>query len=88
MVKQTDFDLVIMDLRMPVMDGFSAARKIRNWEAGKFRKALPLIALSASVMVEDVEHCLSAGFTSHLGKPIHKEKLLHTIDMYAQKISP
>jgi len=88
MVKENDFDLIIMDLRMPVMDGFSAAREIRNWEAKQFRKPLPLVALSASVMVEDVQHCLSAGFTSHLGKPIRKEKLLHTIDMYAQEISP
>ena len=88
MVKASEFDLIIMDLRMPIMDGYTAAREIRNWEARQFRKALPIVALSASVMAEDVKHSLSVGFTSHIGKPVHKEKLLHTIDMYAREISP
>jgi CheY-like chemotaxis protein len=72
LVQSNEFDLVIMDLRMPVMDGYSATQKIRSWETRQFRKPLPIVALSASVMVEDVEQCLSSGFNSHLGKPSKK----------------
>jgi signal transduction histidine kinase/CheY-like chemotaxis protein len=84
MMQSGNPDLVLMDLRMPEMDGYTAAREMREWEQQEQRRTVPIIALSASVMAEDVEECLLAGFTSHLGKPILKSRLLEVIGSYAR----
>ncbi len=64
------FDLILMDLQMPIMDGLSAARAIRSAEASDGRDPTPIIGLTANAMMEDVERCLDAGMESHVAKPI------------------
>ncbi len=67
------FDAILMDIQMPVMDGYEATRQIRAAEGGKGR--VPIIALSANVFMEDIEKCLKAGMDAHLGKPMDIEKI-------------
>ncbi len=77
--KQENFDLVLMDLQMPVMDGYSAISHIRSWEKSQKRLTVPIIALSAHVIAEEIERCLSLGATAHLSKPVRKATLLNKI---------
>jgi two-component system sensor histidine kinase/response regulator len=78
--KQQRFDLVLMDIQMPVMDGLAATRAIRTWETLHHIAATPIIALTASALGGNVNECFAAGATFHLAKPIKKAVLLATID--------
>ena len=71
------YDAVLMDLRMPGMDGFEAARRIRALTG--LRGAVPIIALTAQVFAEHVEECRRAGMDGHLGKPFTQQALLDAI---------
>jgi CheY-like chemotaxis protein len=75
------YDVVLMDIQMPIMGGFEATRQIR-----KQYKELPIIALSAAAMVEDKDKALEAGMNDHLGKPVDVQ-LLHEKVAYWAKIS-
>jgi len=68
-------DLILMDLHMPVMDGYSATEQIRQWEAQHARRHLPIIALTADAFEEDRRHCLAVGMNDFLSKPIALESL-------------
>lgn len=70
------FHVVLMDLQMPVMDGYTATQKIRH-ELG--RKSLPIIAMTANAMESDKEACLKAGLNDHVGKPFDLHNLIDTI---------
>ncbi len=74
-----DYDLVLMDRQMPVMDGLTATRAIRAWEQANDRPPTPIIALTASALKGDREMCLAAGCTAFLTKPIKQEVLLQAI---------
>ncbi len=74
-----EYDLVLMDRQMPVMDGLTATRKIRAWEKANGRSPTPIIALTASALKGDREKCLAAGCTAFLTKPIKQEVLLRAI---------
>jgi len=74
-----DFDLVLMDRQMPVMDGLTATRAIREWEEAKNRPPTPIIALTASALKGDQEKFMAAGCTAYLTKPIKQDVLLHAI---------
>jgi CheY-like chemotaxis protein len=76
MVGKNDYDLVLMDMQMPVMDGITATKSIR---ANPRRKSLPVIAMTANAMDRDREACLKAGMNDHLAKPIDPEKLYATL---------
>jgi two-component system sensor histidine kinase/response regulator len=75
-IAETSFDAVLMDCQMPVMDGFTATRRIRESErrAGRGHR-LPIIALTANVMSEDRENCIAAGMDAHVGKPLEPTQL-------------
>ncbi|MCL2387528.1 MAG: ATP-binding protein [Defluviitaleaceae bacterium] len=75
------FDLIFMDLQMPEMDGFTATRKIRAMDDPK-AKTIPIIAMTANVLSEDVQKCLAAGMNSHIGKPIDIESVMKIIRKY------
>lgn len=81
-IKSENYDLVLMDMQMPVMDGFTATKKIREWEKHDGRGRTTIIALTAYAMKEEIEKTLNAGCDAHLKKPIKKEKLLKTIKKY------
>src|SRR3984957_6470709 len=82
-VAESTFDAVLMDCQMPVMDGFTATRRIREIErqSGRGRR-LPIIALTANVMSEDRDSCLAAGMDAHLGKPIEPAQLILCLSRY------
>jgi two-component system, sensor histidine kinase and response regulator len=80
---ESTYDAVLMDCQMPVMDGFTATRRIRELERDNKRaKRLPIIALTANVMSEDRESCIAAGMDAHLGKPIEPEQLISCLSRY------
>jgi signal transduction histidine kinase/CheY-like chemotaxis protein len=76
-VQAESFDLILMDLQMPVMDGLEATRRIRALPPP--RNAIPVIAVTASVLPEQVESCRAAGMNAHLAKPIDRESLLRLV---------
>jgi PAS domain S-box-containing protein len=73
------YDVVLMDRQMPVMDGLTATRAIREWEQTNHRPSTPIIALTASALKGDQEQCVAAGCTAYLTKPIKQEVLLQAI---------
>jgi PAS domain S-box-containing protein len=73
------YDLILMDRQMPVMDGLTATRAIREWEQANQRPPTPIIALTASALKGDQEKCVAAGCTAYLTKPIKQEVLLQAI---------
>jgi len=79
-VSQRPFDLVLMDVQMPVMDGLEATQTIRQNEAGEQQRRLPIVALTAHAMVGDRERCLAAGMDGYVTKPVQKQVLFATID--------
>jgi CheY-like chemotaxis protein len=73
------FSCVFMDCQMPVMDGFTATKKIREGKAGQHNKDIPIIALTANAMSGDQKLCLDAGMNKYLSKPISMEMLQETL---------
>jgi PAS domain S-box-containing protein len=73
------YDVVLMDIQMPVLDGYSAVRKIREWETANERGRTPIIALSASALETDVRHAIQVGCDLHVSKPVKKSTLLKAI---------
>jgi CheY-like chemotaxis protein/HPt (histidine-containing phosphotransfer) domain-containing protein len=72
-------DLILMDMQMPVMDGYTATTLIRQKETCENLPRVPIVALTAHAFTEDVEKCLAIGCDAYLSKPIRKDKLLETI---------
>jgi signal transduction histidine kinase/DNA-binding response OmpR family regulator len=81
-IAESNFDAVLMDCQMPVMDGFTATRRIRAMELSRGAKRLPIIALTANVMSEDREKCLLAGMDAHLGKPIEPAQVIEALSRF------
>lgn len=73
---EKDIALILMDCHMPVMDGFEAARAIREAERAKIIRPIPIIALTALVMKGDKDRCLNAGMDDYLAKPVRKDDLI------------
>ncbi|PWC78304.1 hybrid sensor histidine kinase/response regulator [Azospirillum sp. TSH64] len=85
-VQEQPYDLVLMDVQMPVMDGLEATRRIRALPGPVSR--IPILALTAGVMQIEVERCLQAGMNAHLAKPLEKSKLLAAIGRWARVAHP
>jgi signal transduction histidine kinase/ActR/RegA family two-component response regulator len=78
-LEQQNFDLVLMDLQMPVMDGLTAIRRIRAWEAAANRPRMPIVVLSANVMPEHRQASAAAGADDHIAKPVTVEQLASAV---------
>ncbi|MCL2662203.1 MAG: ATP-binding protein [Oscillospiraceae bacterium] len=75
------YDVIFMDVRMPVMDGYDATKNIRALDVPE-AKTIPIIAMTANVFAEDVEKCLEAGMNGHIGKPFNYDNLLQQIRVF------
>ena len=72
------YDLILMDIQMPIMDGYTATREIRNQENPDLAN-IPIIAMTANAFADDQQKCLNAGMNGHIGKPIVAKKMLETV---------
>jgi CheY-like chemotaxis protein/HPt (histidine-containing phosphotransfer) domain-containing protein len=82
-VAEKSYDLILMDIQMPVLNGFDATSKIREVEAASGRNGrTPIIALTASALKGDEEKCLSAGMDGYLSKPIRRRQLIQAVDRW------
>jgi CheY-like chemotaxis protein len=81
------YDLVLMDLQMPVMDGLTATRRLRELEAESGHPAVPILALTANASTEDRDAALAAGMNGVLLKPLDPERLRDALDLGARKPS-
>jgi CheY-like chemotaxis protein len=77
--KAHDYDVVLMDMNMPVMDGYEATKAIRFWERQQDLPKIHIIALTALVLKEEGEKMLEAGCDAHLTKPIKRQTLLEVL---------
>jgi len=75
------YEMILMDLQMPEMDGYEATRQIRALDIPK-AKTIPIIAMTANVFREDIEKCLKSGMNGHLGKPLVFEDIMRQLKMY------
>jgi CheY-like chemotaxis protein len=79
------YDLVLMDLQMPVLDGYEAIRRMRGWEEEQGRGVTPIIALTASALEADLQRALDAGATAWVRKPVRMLTLLDAVRKHAAK---
>ncbi|MDR1203894.1 MAG: response regulator [Peptococcaceae bacterium] len=75
------YDLILMDVQMPEMDGYEATRRIRALDDPK-AKQVPIVAMTANVFREDIEKCLASGMNDHLGKPMDLDDVLRKLRQY------
>jgi len=85
-VQNQRFNAIVMDIRMPEVDGLEATRQIRAWEAGKGYRT-PIIAVTASAMKGDRERCLEAGMDDYLTKPVLQDSLSVALEKYIRQES-
>lgn len=81
-VRNNDYDIILMDIQMPVMDGFEATRAIKK--SGSPKNEIPIIALTANSSSKDIERCLASGMDDCLGKPFTPENLFAVLVKYGQ----
>ncbi len=77
-----EYDLVLMDIQMPGMDGYATCSAIRNGEIGRSKRQLPIIAMTANAMIGDRERCLEAGMNDYLSKPVNRQLLLQVLQRF------
>jgi two-component system sensor histidine kinase/response regulator len=79
MLKVAPFDLILMDVQMPDVDGFAATQEIRKWEQGR-NSHIPIVAITAHTMKGDRESCVAAGMDGYIAKPIDPGELQRVIE--------
>jgi CheY-like chemotaxis protein len=77
--RQSVYDVVLMDVQMPVMDGHEATRTMRAWEQNNGKRPTPIISLTAHAIKEEIDKCLAAGCNTHIAKPVKKSTLIETL---------
>ena len=82
------YDLILMDMQMPILDGFTATTKIRQWEREHQYDPVPIIAFTAYAFDQEIQKSVEAGCDGHLSKPIRKKDLLEAIRHYAPEENP
>jgi len=82
-LKSKKFDLVLMDVQMPEMDGLEATRQIRGSVSSEIDTQIPIVAMTAHAMKGDRERCIEAGMDNYISKPLDVDELFHTIEKYA-----
>ena len=75
------YDLILMDLRMPVMNGYDATRAIRALDRPD-AQTIPIIAMTADAFSEDIHRCLECGMDAHIAKPLDMRELLRLLQRY------
>jgi CheY-like chemotaxis protein len=83
LLEQRDYDVVLMDVQMPVMDGFQATTAIRSM-TDPVKAGLPIIALTAHALREDAERCLAAGMDAYVTKPIQADELIELVELLGE----
>jgi CheY-like chemotaxis protein len=82
-LKSNRYDLVLMDVEMPILDGYETTRQLRDWESSSTAPNIPVVVLTAHAGPEQVGKSLEAGCTAYLAKPINKRSLVEAINRYA-----
>jgi CheY-like chemotaxis protein len=87
------YDIILMDIQMPEMDGIETTRCIRDMEAklgaaSNNIRRVPIIAMTANVYKEDIDNCLAAGMDDHIGKPLEMELVLNKLRKYIPNMEP
>ena len=83
MARTCRFDLIFMDIQMPMMDGYQATRSVRSDERRRGQEPVPIVGLTAHAMKGDKERCLEAGMDDHLAKPVRIEDLKRVLGRVA-----
>lgn len=85
MAEADRLDAILMDVQMPVLDGYQATECIRDWETAQQRKRLPIIALTADAFPEDRARCLAVGMDDHLAKPVQVDELVGALRTWVKR---
>jgi two-component system sensor histidine kinase/response regulator len=88
MCEEATFDLILMDLQMPVMDGVTATMRIRERETGDGRPHTPIVALTANAMTSQLERCMEAGMDAFLTKPLEIPRLHEVLTRFGLRVAP
>ena len=86
MLAKEEFDLVLMDGQMPVMDGYEATAVIRSGTVPGVNARIPVVALTAHAMVGEDKKCMDSGMNEYLTKPLERDKLIEVLGKYLQKV--
>ena len=84
-LEEDSFDLVLMDIQMPVMDGYEATAVIRSGTVPGVNPDIPVVALTAHAMVGEDKKCMDAGMNDYLTKPLDRDKLIEVLGKYLKK---
>ena len=76
------YQVILMDIRMPVMDGYEAVKTIRNLQERPDGKEIPIIAMTADAFAEDINRCLECGMNGHVAKPLDMNELVRMIERF------
>ena len=87
LVKQNQYSLVLMDCQMPDMDGYTATKRIREWEKECHRAAVPIVAVTAHAMEGDRERCIEAGMNDYLAKPFGVKDLRDALERWTSSVA-